>query len=404
MALMNCPECNGTVSDKATVCPHCGYPLNTPTRQKPRVKNGKAIKLPNGFGSIQKLSGKRRNPWRVRKTDGFVYDPKTGRAKQRYINIGYYPTREDAMLALSNYNQNPYDIKTNNYTFEEVYNMFLPEKMKAFENEHSARTLIMAFNHSPSLHKMKMQDIRPAHMEKEIENANMSNNSKQKIKAFYNAIFDYAEANGLVEKNYARMMYALGNGIKVETKKEEDKKPFTSEEIKKLWNSLDSLQFADIVLIQIYGGWRINELFKIKLDNINLDECYMVSGSKTDAGKNRKVPIHKDVVELVKKRIEHAKSLKSEYLFNDESSRTSVYLTADKFQKRFSKVMDALGMEHNSHDCRETFATRAKDAGINEYIKKRILGHKISDVTEAVYTKRYIAELKEAVDNIVFIE
>ena len=130
----------------------------------------------------------------------------------------------------------------------------------------------------------------------------------------------------------------------------------------------------------------------------------MVSGSKTDAGKNRKVPIHKDVVELVKKRIEHAKSLKSEYLFNDESSRTSVYLTADKFQKRFSKVMDALGMVHNSHDCRETFATRAKDAGIDEYIKKRILGHKISDVTEAVYTKRYIAELKEAVDNIVFIE
>lgn len=28
MALTNCPECNGTVSDYANSCPHCGYPMN----------------------------------------------------------------------------------------------------------------------------------------------------------------------------------------------------------------------------------------------------------------------------------------------------------------------------------------------------------------------------------------
>jgi hypothetical protein len=28
MALINCPECNGQVSDRAPVCPHCGFPLN----------------------------------------------------------------------------------------------------------------------------------------------------------------------------------------------------------------------------------------------------------------------------------------------------------------------------------------------------------------------------------------
>ena len=27
MALINCPECNNQISDKATNCPHCGYPL-----------------------------------------------------------------------------------------------------------------------------------------------------------------------------------------------------------------------------------------------------------------------------------------------------------------------------------------------------------------------------------------
>lgn len=28
MALINCPECNKEISDKASFCPHCGYPLN----------------------------------------------------------------------------------------------------------------------------------------------------------------------------------------------------------------------------------------------------------------------------------------------------------------------------------------------------------------------------------------
>lgn len=28
MALIICPECNGKVSDKASACPHCGYPIN----------------------------------------------------------------------------------------------------------------------------------------------------------------------------------------------------------------------------------------------------------------------------------------------------------------------------------------------------------------------------------------
>lgn len=30
MALIQCPECNGQVSDKAVACPHCGFPLPTP--------------------------------------------------------------------------------------------------------------------------------------------------------------------------------------------------------------------------------------------------------------------------------------------------------------------------------------------------------------------------------------
>ena len=46
------------------------------------------MKLPNGYGSVTKTSGKRRNPWVVRKTDGYTLDPEKGTKKQNYIIIG----------------------------------------------------------------------------------------------------------------------------------------------------------------------------------------------------------------------------------------------------------------------------------------------------------------------------
>jgi len=45
MSLMNCPECNREVSSQAGNCPHCGYPLHTPsksdaTARQPNKKMG----------------------------------------------------------------------------------------------------------------------------------------------------------------------------------------------------------------------------------------------------------------------------------------------------------------------------------------------------------------------------
>lgn len=39
------------------------------------------MKLPNGFGSVYKLSGNRRNPYVAKKTKGWEIDPITGKSK-----------------------------------------------------------------------------------------------------------------------------------------------------------------------------------------------------------------------------------------------------------------------------------------------------------------------------------
>lgn len=43
---------------------------------------------------------------------------------------------------------------------------------------------------------------------------------------------------------------------------------------------------------------------------------------------------------------------------------------------------------HKPHDGRKTFITKCKNAGVNEYAIKKMVGHVINDITERVYTDR----------------
>lgn len=44
MALINCPECNTQVSDKAKECPKCAFPINSPEVVKEEVKVAEVAK------------------------------------------------------------------------------------------------------------------------------------------------------------------------------------------------------------------------------------------------------------------------------------------------------------------------------------------------------------------------
>lgn len=80
------------------------------------------MKNPNGYGSVVKLSGNRRNPYCVRKTVGW-----NEKGQPIYKVIGYYPTRKDGMIALAEYNRNPYDVDKSKITMKDLYEKWLAE-------------------------------------------------------------------------------------------------------------------------------------------------------------------------------------------------------------------------------------------------------------------------------------
>lgn len=398
MALLKCPECMHDVSDKALTCPNCGYPMNMPSSTKPRIRNGKPTKLPNGYGTIYKMSGKRSKPYRAMKTDKWIIDPVTGKSKQIRFTIGYYQSREDAMIALANYNENPYDIKADSITFSEVYEKWSKNYFPTLSNPSSVRTVTAAYAYCNDLYDMRMKDIKVSHLEGTILNAQVGDSTKSRIKSLFNMMYKYAVAHDIVEKDYASVMFANGNPIKRSRTKEVI--PFSQEEIFLLWDNLDNIAFADMILIGIYSGWRPQELAILKVTDIDLEAGTMLGGLKTYAGKNRIVPIHPLIRPLIENRIKEATAMQSEFLFNDANGQQGTYMTYDKYRKRFEKVMKYLKLTHRPHETRHTFITKAKACNVDEYILKLIVGHAIDDITEKVYTHRTIDQLRAEMEKI----
>lgn len=122
------------------------------------------MRLPNGFGSVYKLKGNRRNPYMVVLTKGYVRAECN--IKREKVILGYYPTKKKALHALADYHENPYDIKTHTITFAELYERWSDEHFKTLKNKSAIRTYTAAFNHSEPLHNMRFKDIRPNHLEK----------------------------------------------------------------------------------------------------------------------------------------------------------------------------------------------------------------------------------------------
>lgn len=410
--LTTCPECQLQVSDKAITCPHCGYPLDAETVKRGAKKSKKHRRLPNGFGSISKIDNKNlRKRYRAMVTIEKLPD---GTCKRRILQPeGYFETYNDAYNALAEYHKNPYDLDSI-LTVKELYEKWSEQYFPTLKNRSSIRTVTCAWAYCSSIYSMRAADVRPRHikgcMEEGVaifnrEEHHPTPHTKARIKSMFNLMFDYALEYEIVDKNYARSFDLSGEiteNIRRDTK---EHIPYTEEEMEKLWNNANIIPYTDVVLIQCYSGWRPQELGLIRMEDVNLEEGYFRGGMKTEAGTNRIVPIHPRIRPLVEARYQEAKQLGSEYLINctdTTTHRSSLLLTYDKYQHRFAKIRDRLGLnpEHRAHDGRKQFITMAKKAGVDEYAIKYIVGHTITDLTERVYTQREFSWLQEEIQKI----
>lgn len=343
------------------------------------------MKLPNSYGSIEKLSGKRRKPYMVRKTIGWDND-----GKQIKKIIGYYETRTQALQELALYNENPYDIDSRDITLEELYNKWHNEKDSKV-SERTKSCYKMAWNYCGEIKNMRFVDLRLSHLQHIVDGMVGKWSAKREFKIVFNQLYDYAIKNNINIKKYSEYIDIGKKTTKV------DRIPFEQWEIDKMWENIDRMDYIDTILILIYTGLRIGELFDITVENVHLDEKYMRGGLKTEAGKNRVIPIHDKILPLIKKYYDHSTKIGCKYLITNSLDRPMQY--SNYKREKWFPMMEQLGFDkHLPHDTRHTFATRMDRTPANKVAIKRIMGHSSQDITDKVYTHKDIQDLIEAVN------
>lgn len=355
-------------------------------------KEGKVVKLPNGFGSVYKLSGNRRKPYVARKTTGWTFDEKRGKSYPVYAFIGYFATRKEALTALSDYNKDPYDLKHDTITFEDLYQKWSEEAYPRMKQE-SLNAYKRAYRNSVKLYKMKMVDIKLDHLQMTVDALNKNYPTLKKMKTLYGQMWEYCVKHEILSAEKRNMIKYLdvtktGNPNKL------DRSPFTTKEIKKLWSVMNGNERYQIPLFLIYTGLRISEFYNVKKEDVHLqDRWIMVTESKTEAG-IREVPIAEKIVPIV----EHWMTKDSDYLFcNTNGNRHQDSTFRESW---WTPMMEDLQMKHRPHDTRHTCVSLLTEAGVDERIIRKIVGHKGQGVTEVVYTHIDLPSKLEAINKI----
>lgn len=333
------------------------------------------MKRQNGTGSIKYLKG-RSKPYAVFRPSKMVD------GKRKAELIGYYSTKEEAEDVLKMETLYP----TKNTTLKEVWEMYKRTRSYTDLAKSTQEGYNMAFNYMEEYHNKRFADMKQADFQRCIDNAvnqGKSVSTQNKVKILCNILSVYALINDITYKSYA---------VKLKTAKAE--KPqieiFSADDIKTLFAN-DDKPLVDTILILIYTGMRISELLTLNKFQVNLDEMVIVGGLKTDAGRDRIIPIHPKIQKYIKR---HYDSCKYKLIEHDGKPYTSRY-----YRKCYYRVLDSLSVKKiKPHKARHTFFTLMSKYCKDLKVIADVGGHTDVRFTENVYVHPDLERLRKGVE------
>lgn len=347
------------------------------------------MKRANGTGTIVKLSGNRRRPYTVRVSSRDRFGHLT------QATLGYYSTARDAQAALDEYNrlsleQRAPQVDRLSMTVQQVYDGWSAREYKRLNlpsiNSHKA-----AWNKRVSRYaERKMREVTLDQWQAildEDEAAGLSQSTINNDTLLIKALYAYSMERDIVGKDYSQYLDIPS----VDAKKK--KGAFTPMQLHKLEQlAAESFPWADTALILCYTGFRISEFVGLKRESYHSDDGgYLQGGMKTDAGRDRIVPIHPKIAPYIDARLTQGCDTIISYAGKPVSSQWYRI-------NAFPPITEALGVpEATPHWCRHTFATMLYQAKADQLATKWLMGHSTKGDITAHYTHESISSLREEI-------
>lgn len=362
--MKQCVKCKADLRDGALFCDICGK-KQIPEKRKHR-------KRANGSGTIYKMTGNRAKPWA---------------AKRNNVFLGTYKTYAAAQKALERTTDADINDKYN-LTFSQVYEQWKPVHTREVSKK-QMECYAVAYKHSADLHDLKFRTLRKSDFQSvilKLEAAGKSKSTCEKALQLFGQLSKWAMDECIINQNYSQ-------NVTTTAQNKSTRRPFTAEQISAIKKS--KLPAADIVLILIASGARPNEIFNAEVENCH--DNYFIGGSKTEAGKNRVIPVCPIGLPAYKALFAKAKEKGYSRLIDAYDGNHTV----SNFTKRdFRELMDELGVEGmTTYNCRHTFITLAVTAGVSQAQLMKIVGH-VDKKTTDHYTHMDASALVTAVSAI----
>lgn len=372
---MICKKCKMEIEDNSVYCSYCGK------RQLPEER--KVVRRANGTGTVYRLSGRRRSPWVA--------------AKNKKI-IGYFEKRSEALLALS---------KTQGKSLPEMFNSTVFDILQRWQgtnrykrlSEDTKASYRAAWKYLEPQGDKKIRDMKTSHFQSAINSAveeGKERDTCEKIRSLCSLICQEAMKDDIIDRNYSL-------GLELPRKQEKNKRNFSEEDIIKLFDA-DNDRDARIVLCLIYTGMRIGEFFDTLKVNVFPEERYLIAGNKTEAGKNRVIPIREEILPYIYDFMEEGTG---KYLVcNSKGNRID---RCNYLKRNFYPLLDRLHIIYKDeqgntiltpHRSRHTFISEAIEGKIAPEALIKIVGHskyttsveKYNDVVDLEYLKKEAAK------------
>lgn len=338
------------------------------------------MRKPNGYGSIKRLSGRRRRPF------VFVVSQE-GRQKP----VEYFTSQVEAEIFAADYNRihKHTSLPGHRETLAEMYCRWRAAHI--VDTEPSASTIASYANSWKHLEAIGQEPITELKHKDyqgildQMRKAGLGYSSLKKVRSLISMVEKYALETEIISRAYA-LLLRIGKHHPVRPHK-----VISRQKINRLWAQVDR-PGVDTVLILLYTGMRVGELLALRKSDISLrQQLIRITRSKTQAG-IRTIPIHHRILPLITARMDGP----GDYLITDPAGKPYSYSRYCTLWSRVMSQVHAAG--HTTHDCRHTVATLLDNAGANETAKRRILGHAGGDVTERVYTHKGIRQLRKCIE------